>query len=91
MSVQLGICFHIDMALFFCYPGGSDNYHVKGSKWFAHSSSAAAIEAAPVANASGKYDNCTEARDDGRWDIPKSDPDYWPGGDRDSDGIACQS
>jgi hypothetical protein len=52
---------------------------------------AAAIGAAPVANASGPYRNCTEAHQDGRWDILVGDPDYWPSGDRDHDGIACES
>jgi Excalibur calcium-binding domain len=51
----------------------------------------AAIAAAPVAAAHGPYKNCTEAHQDGRYDIPKGDPDYWPAGDRDGDGIACES
>lgn len=52
---------------------------------------AAAVGAAPLANASGPYRNCTEAHQDGRYDIPQGDPDYWPAGDRDNDGIACES
>lgn len=52
---------------------------------------AAAVGAAPLASASGPYSNCTEAHQDGRWDIPSSDPDYWDGGDRDGDGYACES
>jgi Excalibur calcium-binding domain len=52
---------------------------------------AAAIGLAPVAAASGPYANCTAAHNDGRWDIPQGDPDYWDGGDRDHDGIACES
>jgi hypothetical protein len=52
---------------------------------------AASIAGAPAANADGKYANCTEAHQDGRYDIPQSDPDYWPGGDRDKDGFACDS
>jgi excalibur calcium-binding domain-containing protein len=52
---------------------------------------AAAIGAAPLAQASGPYANCTQAHQDGRWDIPQDDPDYWPAGDRDHDGIACES
>jgi Excalibur calcium-binding domain len=51
----------------------------------------AAIGAAPLANATGPYRNCTAAHQDGRWDIPQGDPDYWDGGDRDKDGIACES
>ncbi|HVQ50219.1 MAG TPA: excalibur calcium-binding domain-containing protein [Mycobacterium sp.] len=51
---------------------------------------AAAIGLAPQAVASGPYTNCTAAHQDGRWDIPKGDPDYWPA-DRDNDGIACES
>ena len=52
---------------------------------------ATAIGLAPQAVASGPYANCTAAHQDGRWDIPKGDPDYWPKGDRDNDGIACES
>ncbi len=37
------------------------------------------------------YDNCTEAHDDGRWDIPQGDDAYWEDGDRDGDGYACDS
>ena len=44
---------------------------------------------APVAIASGPYRNCTEAHRDGRYNIPKGDPDYQPKLDRDNDGIAC--
>jgi hypothetical protein len=51
----------------------------------------AAIGVAPAASASGPYANCTAAHNDGRWDIPQSDPDYWIGGDRDHDGVACES
>jgi hypothetical protein len=46
---------------------------------------------APIAAAGGPYGNCTQAHQDGRWDIPRNDPDYWPAGDRDQDGIACES
>ena len=52
---------------------------------------AAAVGLAPIAQASGPYRNCTEAHQDGRWNIPVGDPDYWIGGDRDHDGIACES
>jgi hypothetical protein len=52
---------------------------------------AAAVGAAPIASASGPYANCTAAHKDGRWDIPVGDPDYWDDGDRDQDGIACES
>ena len=51
----------------------------------------AAVGLAPIAQAGGPYRNCTEAHQDGRWDIPVGDPDYWNGGDRDHDGIACES
>jgi hypothetical protein len=50
-----------------------------------------AVGAAPVALAERPYANCTEAHDDGRWDIPQNDPAYWDGGDRDNDGYACDS
>jgi hypothetical protein len=52
---------------------------------------AAAVGAASVANAEGPYANCTQAHADGRYDIPQGDTDYWPAGDRDQDGIACES
>jgi hypothetical protein len=52
---------------------------------------AAAVGVAPAASAAGPYRNCTQAHQDGRWDIPQNDPDYWSGGDRDGDGIACES
>lgn len=45
----------------------------------------------PVSSAAGPYRNCTQAHADGRYDIPQGDPDYWSGGDRDGDGIACES
>jgi Excalibur calcium-binding domain len=53
--------------------------------------SAAVLGLAPTASASGPYANCTQAHADGRYDIPQGDPDYWPAGDRDHDGIACES
>ena len=52
---------------------------------------AAAVGAASVAHAEGPYANCSEAKADGRYDIPQGDPDYWDDGDRDHDGIACES
>jgi hypothetical protein len=51
----------------------------------------AAVGTAPVVLAQGSYTNCTQAHQDGRYDIPQGDPDYWTGGDRDRDGIACES
>ncbi|OMB84189.1 excalibur calcium-binding domain-containing protein [Mycolicibacterium farcinogenes] len=45
---------------------------------------------APVA-AARPYANCTQAHQDGRYDIPQDDPAYWDGGDRDHDGYACDS
>lgn len=52
---------------------------------------AVAVGVAPVASAGGPYRNCSEAHADGRYDIPQGDPDYWDKGDRDKDGIACES
>jgi hypothetical protein len=49
------------------------------------------VGVAPIASATAPYRNCTAAHQDGRWDIPQSDPDYWSGGDRDGDGIAGES
>ena len=45
---------------------------------------------APVAVAGPPYKNCTEARKDGRHDIPRDDAAYRPSLDRDNDGIACE-
>ena len=53
--------------------------------------SAALLGLAPLASANGPYANCTQAHADGRYDIPQDDADYWPGGDRDHDGVACES
>jgi hypothetical protein len=49
-----------------------------------------AVGIAPAAEAGGPYRNCTAAHQDGRGDIPQGDSDYWNGGDRDRDGIACE-
>ena len=46
---------------------------------------AAAYDYGPV------YATCTDAHNAGVFDIPKSDPAYWPDGDRDKDGYACDS
>jgi Excalibur calcium-binding domain len=45
---------------------------------------ASAYEPGPV------YRNCTEAHNAGVYNIPKGDPAYWPDGDRDGDGFACE-
>ena len=37
------------------------------------------------------YANCTEAREAGDTDIPIGDEAYWEDGDRDGDGVACES
>lgn len=52
---------------------------------------AVSIAVPAVAQAERPYANCTEARADGRSDIPQTDPAYWDGGDRDHDGFACDS
>ena len=52
---------------------------------------AAAIGAAPAANAVSPYPNCKAAAADGRYDIPSDDPAYGPWLDRDRDGIGCES
>jgi hypothetical protein len=51
----------------------------------------AGAAAAPVAVADPPYKNCSQARADGRHDIPRGDPAYAPHLDRDNDGIACDS
>lgn len=52
-----------------------------------------AVAAAPVAAAAPGpvYANCSQAREAGVSNIPRGDPAYWPDGDRDGDGIACES
>jgi Excalibur calcium-binding domain len=47
------------------------------------------VAAAPVASAS-PYKTCKEAAHDGVFNIPKGDPNYDPGLDRDGDGVACE-
>jgi hypothetical protein len=51
------------------------------------------LSVAPVAAADPGpvYANCTEAREAGDTDIPMGDDAYWSDGDRDGDGIACES
>ncbi len=51
----------------------------------------AAAMGAASANADVYYKNCTQAHQDGRYDIPSNDPAYGPWLDRDNDGIACES
>ena len=46
---------------------------------------------APTATAVSPYENCSEAADDGVYNIPEGSDDYWSDGDRDDDGIACES
>jgi hypothetical protein len=52
---------------------------------------AASVGLAPAALAERPYANCTEAHQEGVYDIPQSDDAYWSGGDRDGDGVACES
>jgi len=49
------------------------------------------LTADPPASPGPVYSNCTEAHNDGVWDIPQSDDAYWSDGDRDGDGYACDS
>lgn len=44
-----------------------------------------AVDPGPV------FATCADAKAAGVSNIPKGDPAYWPGGDRDDDGIACES
>lgn len=46
---------------------------------------------APTAGAEQYFANCTEAKAAGYHDIPSTSEYYWPAGDRDQDGIACES
>lgn len=39
----------------------------------------------------GGYKNCKAAAADGAYDIPRGDPGYQPGLDRDDDGVGCES
>jgi hypothetical protein len=47
------------------------------------------IGATGVADAA-PFKDCTQAHNAGLCNIPKGDPNYWDGGDRDHDGIACE-
>ena len=51
---------------------------------------AAAIGLAPIANASGPYSNCSQAKADGVCNITRDSPYYLAKLDRDSDGVACE-
>ncbi|OBG21764.1 calcium-binding protein [Mycolicibacterium celeriflavum] len=49
---------------------------------------------APVASAyeyGPVYATCSDAHNADVHDIPEGDPAYWPDGDRDGDGYACDS
>jgi len=48
------------------------------------------IKSATVAAADPPYQNCSEARADGRSSIPATDPAYRPELDFDGDGLACE-
>ena len=41
--------------------------------------------------AASPYESCSEAADDGVYNIPEGSDNYWSDGDRDDDGIACES
>lgn len=48
------------------------------------------IKNAPMGMAGPPYQNCGEARADGRSSIPYTDPAYRPELDPDGDGLACE-
>ncbi|WP_100522665.1 excalibur calcium-binding domain-containing protein [Mycobacteroides abscessus] len=50
----------------------------------------APVPLASVAQADPPYDNCTQAHQDGAYNIKKGDPGYRTKLDRDGDGIACE-
>jgi hypothetical protein len=53
----------------------------------------AGLGLAPVASAyeyGPVYPTCSDAHDAGVYNIPQDDPAYWPDGDRDGDGYACE-
>lgn len=52
---------------------------------------AAEEKAAADKAAATAYDNCSEAADDGKFNIPRGAPGYGPHLDRDEDGIACEN
>ena len=43
-----------------------------------------------AASADPPYQDCNQARADGRWSIPYTDPAYRPELDFDGDGLACE-
>jgi hypothetical protein len=53
----------------------------------------ASLGLAPVSSAyeyGPVYATCSDAHDAGVYNIPQDDPAYWPDGDRDGDGYACE-
>jgi hypothetical protein len=48
------------------------------------------MKSAPTALADPPYQNCAQARADGRSSIPYTDPAYRPELDFDGDGLACE-
>lgn len=48
------------------------------------------LDRAPETKADPPYKNCTQAHQDGRYNIPRGDPAYQQKLDRDNDGIACE-
>ncbi len=48
------------------------------------------ISLASVAQADPPYGNCTEAHQDGAYNIKKGEPGYRAKLDRDGDGVACE-
>lgn len=49
------------------------------------------VGGAATAAADPPYSSCADAAADGRSNIPKGDPGYSSGLDRDHDGVACES
>jgi hypothetical protein len=48
------------------------------------------MKSVPMAIADPPYQNCSDARADGRSSIPYTDPAYRPDLDLDGDGVACE-
>jgi len=50
----------------------------------------ASVQQTAQPSGAATYKNCTEAHNDGRYSIPRTDPAYAPHLDRDKDGLACE-
>lgn len=58
--------------------------------WLAQSHTDSSAPATTTEPSGQVYDNCTDAHNDGVYDIPESSPSYVSSQDADHDGVACE-